>query len=575
MENIDSSFHNMNAKSCFHYMFNSGYLWIIATIIINLCNYLYRIITYRHITDYISNLSQVVLVNTNWVIFTMFIKLLILHMIHNGTHFLINRMISSKIKSLFNTIVSRMMYYNISFFKNNNNNSNKINQLWYYLNTFETLIEKLFLELPRILIFMVYYTYTIYKFSILGVLAILPINVLIMYLLHPLSRTQYRYQKESTDLDLKTKTRFLETVSNMEYIKLNNKQDYEINKITGYYDDFTMYRKKDKVITSFLSFLSDTFNDTIMLFIYVIGISYVISGKMDPVELIYLASNTGNFFCQLIQLKDIYNYYRKIGPKIGIMFEIMKYDGLENIDYKEIGFNQLRKTNDIIFYNVSFSYGTKEKVLNNVSFRFEKNKVNLLLGPNGSGKSTIVKLLFRLYEVDEEPPSSINNTNSNIIYYNGKNIKETSLRDLRDTISFVSQEPPIFNDTIMYNIKYHLNNPDTISDSEIINKCSAINLKDWLLENKDHMTGYRGRNLSGGEKKKIQMIQALCRDTDTIVFDEPSNSLDSNAIIWFIDFIKRLRDEFGKTIIIITHDLRLKAVADKTIELNKINGSFQ
>jgi len=126
-------------------------------------------------------------------------------------------------------------------------------------------------------------------------------------------------------------------------------------------------------------------------------------------------------------------------------------------------------------------------------------------------------------------------TDKNKIYFKGNDIKELTLRELRKRIVFVSQEPYIFNESILYNIKY---GNEKVMDAKVIELCDIIYSRDWLLQNKDKSTGFRGRNLSGGEKKKIQLINAICRDAEVIIFDEPTNTLDSNAIIWFNEFIK-------------------------------------
>ena len=74
--------------------------------------------------------------------------------------------------------------------------------------------------------------------------------------------------------------------------------------------------------------------------------------------------------------------------------------------------------------------------------------------------------------------------------------------------------------------------------------------------------------MSGSEKKKVQLINALCRDdAEVLIFDEPTNTLDSMGISWFNDFVKLLRDKYKKTIIIITHDLRLKDISDNLVEI--------
>lgn len=328
------------------------------------------------------------------------------------------------------------------------------------------------------------------------------------------------------------------------------------------YDKYIINKLNDKRITSYISVISEIFDDVLILVIYSFGAFYVMNKTMKPIELLYLAIHTGNFYYQMIKLKDIYNYYQRVHPKLQIINDILSYKDIEFIDNSIIDNtnHNIEDMNghDIIFKNINFSYEKNKQVLNNVSFTFKNNNINVLLGPNGSGKSTLIKLLMRLYEVED---------NDGTIYYKGVNVKDMDLTKLRGDITFVSHDPPIFDDTILNNIKY---GNDDMEDYEIINMCRMLDCDRWVIENKDKNAGFRGRNLSGGEKKKVQLLNAICKKGGTIIFDEPSNALDSNAIRWFIEFIRKLKTKHHKTVIIITHDLRMIDVSDHIIDLNQL-----
>ena len=300
-----------------------------------------------------------------------------------------------------------------------------------------------------------------------------------------------------------------------------------------------------------------------ILVIYSVGIIYVLKNMFKPIDLIYLTINTGNFCYQIIQLKEIYNYYMKINPKVEIIYHMLSTD--EKINNKNSQEQQTEQIDDntggIIYDNITFSYDGSINVIKNLSFEFKDNKINLLLGPNGSGKSTLIKLLLRLYEIDSK--EGVNN-----IYFRNVNIKDLNIKELRKRIVFVSQEPHIFNETVLYNIKYGNEN---VPDNMIIDLCDILYSREWLLQNKNNLAGFRGRNLSGGERKKIQLINAICRNSDVIIFDEPTNTLDSNALQWFNEFIINLKDNHHKTIVIITHDIRLKTVSDHIVDLTQQN----
>ena len=512
----------------------------------------YKFNTYKKLTDIMSQINNSGF--TENIFLTFFIKLMIVHLVLNLTKYLIENIISLGIKDLFRNIVRRIVYNSMDFFKKDNIQT-KISQIWLYLSNIELLIEKILIDLPKILTFIVYYIYMIYNLYPPSLLFLLPINLFIMYALHPFSKKQYKLQKQRTVLDIDVKNKLLEVTSNIEHVKLNNKEDTEINRISESFNKYIINKINDKWVNFNLDSMSSIFSDFLTLTIYSIGSIFIIKRNIDPTKLLYLAINTGNFYYQLIQLKDIYNYYKKITPKIEIVNEIMNIEINklnESNCQKELTYNN---DDDIIFENITFSYNGVNNVLNNVNFEFTNNQINLLLGPNGSGKSTLIKLLLKLYNLGDK---------SNI-YFKGVNIKDIDDVELRRKIIFVSQEPYIFNETVLYNLKY---GNDDINDDKIIELGEILNSKNWLIKNKNKSAGFRGRNLSGGEKKKIQLMNAISKNAEVIVFDEPTNTLDSKAIQWFNEFVQILKYKYKKTIIIITHDIRLRDVSDHIIDLS-------
>ena len=527
--------------------------YAISTIILtNIGMSFYKFNTYKKLTDIMSQINNSGF--TENIFLTFFIKLMIVHLVLNLTKYLIENIISLGIKDLFRNIVRRIVYNSMDFFKKDNIQT-KISQIWLYLSNIELLIEKILIDLPKILTFIVYYIYMIYNLYPPSLLFLLPINLFIMYALHPFSKKQYKLQKQRTVLDIDVKNKLLEVTSNIEHVKLNNKEDTEINRISESFNKYIINKINDKWVNFNLDSMSSIFSDFLTLTIYSIGSIFIIKRNIDPTKLLYLAINTGNFYYQLIQLKDIYNYYKKITPKIEIVNEIMNIEINklnESNCQKELTYNN---DDDIIFENITFSYNGVNNVLNNVNFEFTNNQINLLLGPNGSGKSTLIKLLLKLYNLGDK---------SNI-YFKGVNIKDIDDVELRRKIIFVSQEPYIFNETVLYNLKY---GNDDINDDKIIELGEILNSKNWLIKNKNKSAGFRGRNLSGGEKKKIQLMNAISKNAEVIVFDEPTNTLDSKAIQWFNEFVQILKYKYKKTIIIITHDIRLRDVSDHIIDLS-------
>ena len=134
----------------------------------------------------------------------------------------------------------------------------------------------------------------------------------------------------------------------------------------------------------------------------------------------YIAVHTGNFYSNLLNIKQLYNNFKLTYPKIDKVFEILNYNKIENIYYKSNeSNNKINSDYKIVIKNLSFSYDVKD-VFKNISINIKKNKLNIILGKNGCGKSTLIKLLFKYY-TDYEGN----------IYYDNINIKNLSINKIR------------------------------------------------------------------------------------------------------------------------------------------------
>jgi ABC-type multidrug transport system fused ATPase/permease subunit len=502
--------------------------------------------------------SLLTIIESNNSMVSFFTTLFIVHMIQNFTKYILGKLISTGMKDLFIKVVHSVVYNKMEYY--GDDIQNKITNIWQSLSGLESLMEKIVIDLPRIITFICYYIFTISQIYPNALYFIIPINFMIIFALHQFSRKRSKLQRKRTMLDIDVKNKLLETTSNIEFVKLNNREDHEISRVNKSFDKYIDNKIQDRWLGFCVDSLYLLFNEFMTVTIYLAGILYIVNNKMNPLTILYVTINTSNFCIQTMEFKDI---IMKAIPKLEVLHRILyqKHKEIEDIPLLKKDIEKLN--NNINFQDVTFSYheGTDAiNVIQDFSFEFKGNKINLLLGPNGSGKSTIVKLLLRLYELK-------NNTDDediNQILFNGVSIKEYDLKDLRNKIFLVSNEPRLFDGTVMYNIKY---GNEHITEGKIIELCDVIYSRDWLLLNKNKLVGFKGKHLSGSEKKKVQLINALCRDAEVLIFDEPTNTLDSTAMEWFNKFVKLLRDKYNKTIIIITHDLRLTEISDHLIKI--------
>ncbi len=234
--------------------------------------------------------------------------------------------------------------------------------------------------------------------------------------------------------------------------------------------------------------------------------------------------------------------------------DLFEYKKIENdIKDKTNAKNLEIKNGNVEFKNVSFSYGRKKAFsLDDFSLKINKNEKIALVGHSGCGKTTLIKLLYRLYDVD-----------SGEILIDERNIKDFKQESLRGELSIVPQECVLFDDTIFNNIKF--SNPKA-SREEVFDAIRFAQL-DKLINNfskkENTIVGERGVKLSGGEKQRVSIARAILANKKVLVLDEATSSLDSETEHVIQMSLQHLLE--GRTSIIIAHRLSTIMGADRII----------
>lgn len=287
----------------------------------------------------------------------------------------------------------------------------------------------------------------------------------------------------------------------------------------------------------------------VSIIIWLIGGHKVIIGSMTIGKIVALINYQGMIANPMNSFSVFINSLEEAKTSIEKITEYI------NLDDERSGGLELKQVINIKFSAVCFSYKNREKVLSNINFSVSKGETIALVGCSGSGKSTIGKLLIGLYEVDY-----------GCIYINDIPLSSYNLRDIRDKIVFVSQESLFFHDSILKNID--LQEESIFSD--ILHYCDVVDIKDEILEMPSQfntkISGIGG-NISGGQKKRLEIVRSLLKNADVYIFDETESSLDRKRRILFWYIIEQLRIQ-GKIIIAITHHFEEHQHFDKIINLD-------
>ncbi len=216
-------------------------------------------------------------------------------------------------------------------------------------------------------------------------------------------------------------------------------------------------------------------------------------------------------------------------------------------------------TGNIVFDNVSFTYPhTGIKALSHFNLTLKQGEKVMIMGKTGSGKSTLAQLLLRTYDAD-----------SGQILLNGDNIKDISLKHLRESISYVPQDVFLFSDNISRNIRFGMpgnDNDDTQKIEKVAKYASIHNEISGLPQGYDTLVGERGVTLSGGQKQRISIARALMKGANVMIFDDCLSAVDSKTER---DITNNLQQYLSnKTAIIISHRILTAFQFDQIVMLD-------
>jgi len=252
-------------------------------------------------------------------------------------------------------------------------------------------------------------------------------------------------------------------------------------------------------------------------------------------------------------LSTSFSNMRKGAAAIDRIEEILKTEN--TIDDNENG-EKLKVFNESIeMKNISFAYDGVD-VLKKINLKIEKGKTIALVGSSGAGKSTLADLIPRFHDVT-----------SGELLIDGVNIKNYSLKSVREQISIVTQEPILFNDTIANNIRI---GKQTAVMNEIEEAATVANAHNFISKKEkgfETNIGDRGSKLSGGERQRLTIARAVVKNPPILILDEATSSLDTESERLVQDAINNMMQH--RTSIVIAHRLSTIRHADEIIVLQK------
>ena len=207
------------------------------------------------------------------------------------------------------------------------------------------------------------------------------------------------------------------------------------------------------------------------------------------------------------------------------------------------------------FNDVKFAYDPRKPALDGLNFQCGPGTSTALVGESGGGKSTVFRLLFRFY-----------NLGGGSIQIDGHDVKDITIESLRRHVGVVPQDTVLFNETLMYNLKYAR---PSATDEEVYAACRAASIHEKILNFPDGYTtrvGERGLKLSGGEKQRVAIARTILKDPRIILLDEATAALDTETEQHIQLALDKLSE--GRTTIVIAHRLSTITNANQILVLH-------
>lgn len=344
-----------------------------------------------------------------------------------------------------------------------------------------------------------------------------------------------------------------QVLQGLKVIKSYCAESHEVAKARKLVDEMCSINMKATVTKSYLYPIVEGLAGLAICLSFIVGGAAVIAGESTPGVLIQFITA---FAFAYKPVKNIGNLNSLIQAGIAAAERVSSIMRIEpKIVDKAGSVDIVNPRGEIKFQNVSFAYDGADSVLSGVTFSISPGEKVGIVGPTGAGKSTIINLLLRFYDAT-----------SGVITVDGKDIYSLTIGSLRRSISLVTQDLVIFNDTLRYNINY---GSEVAEDSRLMEVSGGANLKNFinsLDDGLDYIVGDRGTKLSGGQKQKVSIARAMLKDAPILVLDEATSALDQTSESEVKLALDKLAE--GKTTIIIAHRLSTIKDCDKIVVLD-------
>ena len=349
-------------------------------------------------------------------------------------------------------------------------------------------------------------------------------------------------------------TAIQENLTGVRVVRAFGREKYEIEKFSQRNSIFSDLWVKLGYQLGYYWGIGDLVTGTLLMAIVIYGAYFAVNDVITLGEFLAFTSYTAMIAWPLRSFGRILSELSKTKVSLKRICEILKEP--EEFDSPDAGSPDIYK--DIEFKNVTFRYEGDMPVLNNVSFKVKAGTTFAILGGTGSGKTTLMHLLTRLYDLDDD---------NGTITIGGVDIKNIKREHLRKNIGMVLQEPFLFSRTIKDNIKIAKSEASMDEIKEAASTARVDEAIEEFSKGYETLVGERGVTLSGGQKQRVAIARMLLQNTPIMVFDDSLSAVDADTDAKIRSSLKKRKG--SSTTILISHRITTLMESDRILVLDK------
>ncbi|WP_435159627.1 ABC transporter ATP-binding protein [Haladaptatus sp. DFWS20] len=393
----------------------------------------------------------------------------------------------------------------------------------------------------------------------LALVALVPVPLIALFTYKFIQIIQPKYADVRSSVG-KVNSRLENNLGGIQVIKTSNTESFESNRVEDVSNDY-FGANWDAIVTRIKFFPSlQILSGLGFALTFIVGGLWVFngegpwffSGELEAGQFVTFMLLTQRFIWPMAQFGSIINMYQRAYASSARIFGLMDEPSRirEDPDANDLVVGE----GEVVYDDVTFGYDDSETIVEDISFTVEGGDTLALVGPTGAGKSTVLKLLLRMYDVNE-----------GAIRIDGTDIRDVSLPSIRQNIGYVSQNTFLFYGTVKENIEY---GTFDASDEEIEEAAKAAEAHEFITnlpDGYDTKVGERGVKLSGGQRQRISIARAILKDPEILILDEATSDVDTETEMLIQRSLDKLTED--RTTFAIAHRLSTIKDAEKIVVL--------